>query len=100
VIRDVFSQAEGFLLLRAVFEPNGKMWVRALLPVRRAQLDLFAGQLSRNLPSSVFSDVENIWKSCALRWLTGFSPHCMVVRFRGQSDSDMQVRLQRRVRLD
>jgi hypothetical protein len=77
------------------------MWERVLLPVRRAQLDFFLPPaLPQPATAQFLQTVEIIWKSCALGWLTGFSPHCMVVRFRGQSDSDMQVRLQRRVRLD
>jgi hypothetical protein len=31
-------------------------------------------------------DVEIIWKFCGKRRLTGYKPHCMFVKFRGQSE--------------
>ena len=37
-------------------------------------------------PLPLLPDVEIIWKFCGERRLTGFAPHCMFIRFRGQSD--------------
>ena len=54
-------------------------------------------QLSRSRP---IPDVEIIWKFCGKRSLTGFAPHCMFVRFRGQSDSNLWACSQKRIRLD
>ena len=47
----------------------------------------FRWQLSR--PRSRFPVVEIIWKFCGKRRLTGFTPHRMLVGFRGQSDSHL-----------
>jgi len=43
-------------------------------------------QLSRPALQKI-PNVEIIWKFCGKRRLTGFSPHCMVVKFRGQSET-------------
>src|ERR1700677_2218396 len=43
-------------------------------------------RLKGSSPAHDIPDVEIIWKFCGKQRLTGYKPHCMVVKFRGQSE--------------
>ena len=111
--KGIFSQFLVFRNRRApkvAFYPNGRPYccacssARPSFPLKPCHSERLyreepavRRQLSRSRP---IPDVEIIWKFCGKRSLTGFAPHCMFVRFRGQSDSNLWACSQKRIRLD